>query len=79
MNENVINLDGKIDSEALRSLRSGETHLYMDRRGINVLVDWPELIEQQIPADYLATNFVPCPKPLVAGRAVCFVRKDAQP
>jgi hypothetical protein len=79
MNENVINLDGKIDSEALTRLRSGETHLYMDKRGVNVLVDWPELIEQQIPADYLAANFTPCPEPMVAGRAVCFVRKDAEP
>jgi len=40
-NQNVINLDGKIDSMALRSLKSGGVFSYIDAQKIDVLVDWP--------------------------------------
>lgn len=41
-NQNVYNLDGKIDHEALRYNAKGEILDYIDKKNINVLIEWKE-------------------------------------
>jgi len=43
--QNVVNLDGKIDAEALKSLRENRLGAYVERERIDVLVDWPENLQ----------------------------------
>jgi len=44
-NDNTVNLDGKLDPLALRSLRNSSIHIYALRRGVNVIVDWRRGVE----------------------------------
>ena len=42
-NQNVVNLDGKIDPKAQYSMRHGGIRTYIDSQRIDVLVDWPAM------------------------------------
>ena len=42
----VVNLDGKVNHEAMRALRSGTIDQYILDRGIEILIDWPEYLEK---------------------------------
>ena len=44
-NENVYNLDGKIDYNAYISLSKGEILKYIDREKIDVLIEWKEALQ----------------------------------
>jgi hypothetical protein len=53
--EDVVNLDGKVNSAALRARRAGATHRYLLRADVDVMVDiatpaparlgWPQVAE----------------------------------
>ncbi len=74
---NVVNLDGKLNNDALKAQMNHTLAQYLDREGINVLVDWPGYIHDNLPADYLARQWETCPQPLVASGAICMVRKSS--
>ncbi len=40
--DRVVNLDGKVDGRALEARLAGRLPAYVDERGIDVLVDWPD-------------------------------------
>jgi hypothetical protein len=44
-NENVVNLDGKMNSAALRHIRTGALGRYIEETDVRVIVDWIEQFE----------------------------------
>jgi hypothetical protein len=44
----VVNLDGKVNHEALRALQSGTIDEYIIGRGIEYLIDWPVYLEMNL-------------------------------
>ena len=40
---NVINLDGKVNYEALKARKADDLGSYINQRGINYIADWPDL------------------------------------
>ncbi len=56
-NPNVVNLDGKVNSHALSYLKENEISRYIDQEGIDVLVDWPSYIFNNIEKNYLDENW----------------------
>lgn len=56
-NENVVNLDGKLDYAALDCLERNRIDRYIDSRRIDLIVDWPKYINRIDPT-YLRRNFV---------------------
>ncbi|WP_069470413.1 hypothetical protein [Candidatus Marithrix sp. Canyon 246] len=74
-NSNVVNLDGKIDFDALKYLEKGELKRYLDIEQISVIVDWPGYIYGVLGKEYLDKSWKPCPKEIPNGVSLCFVRK----
>ena len=71
---NVVNLDGKMNDDALRADQVHQLDAYLDRSKINVLIDWESLMRYHLPADYLAAKWKPCPQPMPVPDSTCFVR-----
>lgn len=71
--ENVYNLDGKVNMAALAAAQKGRLPEYIDAQKINVLVDWPGYLET-LPKGYLA-GWEPCPVPTEMPMSVCYRRK----
>lgn len=44
LRDRVVNLDGKVDPRALAAIRAHALREYVDRRGVEVVVDWPEYV-----------------------------------
>ena len=76
---NVDNLDGKLNGDALKALKDRSMAAYLDKVGIDVLVDWAGYIEENLPADYLGQVWKPCPYPMYPGGGVCLVRRTYSP
>ena len=74
-NRNVENLDGKLNGPALQATRKHALPEFLDREGVDVLIDWPSLIRLNLPPDYLARFWEPCPVPVGQTESVCFMRK----
>lgn len=72
---NVVNLDGKMNDQALELDHQHRLDDYLDSSKINVLVDWESLMRYHLPANYLAAKWQPCPQPMPIAESVCFVRK----
>ncbi len=72
---NVVNLDGKMNDDALRASHTGQLDGYLDRSGVDVLVDWKALIHYHLPAGYLASEWKVCSQPMPIADSVCFERK----
>lgn len=77
-NPNVVNLDGKIDSRALLYASQGRLSDYIDERGIDVLVDWKELLESALPAEYVARVWRSCEGRIENGVSVCLERRGRE-
>ncbi len=75
-NRNVENLDGKLNGPALQATRRHALPQFIDREGIDVLVDWPSLIHVNLPDDYLSRSWVPCPAPVGQTESICLMRKQ---
>ncbi len=76
-NENVSNLDGKVDASALRHLRSRSMARFLDDEKIDVLIDWRSYVYSHIDRDYLESRWVIYPEKVPGDLSVCLVRKDA--
>jgi len=44
LNEGTINLDGKVDGDALRWGRAGHLECYLQAKGVTTIIDWPDMI-----------------------------------
>ncbi len=73
--ENVSNLDGKVDGAALRHLRAGTMDRHLDEERIDVLIDWPNYIYPNIDRQYLEDEWEAFPKEVPGGESICLVRK----
>ena len=82
-NNNVINLDGKINYDIHKLEKTNETlTAYLDRENIDVIIDWSIyiywlfLIPEETKAHFLA-KWKPYPHKVPDGKTGCFVRKDS--
>jgi len=73
--ENVYNLDGKIDQDALRYARDIGIEKYIELRNIEVLIEWEYWINK-IDKKYLGNNWKLYSRDIGDGRTMCFVRRD---
>lgn len=74
-NSNVYNLDGKIDNNALMAIKNKRMHNYIEDQGIDVLVDWPSYIYNNIDSNYLKINWVSFPERITNNASICLVRR----
>ena len=72
-NQNVINLDGKVDAQALYARTHGGIGTYIDSQHIDVLVEWPEF-QKSLLAGYKAGEWRLCEQQ-PAGKSRCYERK----
>jgi hypothetical protein len=73
-NRNVVNLDGKINQDALAALRQGTLADFIDAQNIRYLADWPGIVGT-LPAAYLARAWVACPVQTPDAQILCLARK----
>jgi len=74
-NQNTINLDGKVNSQALRALRTKTLERYIDEAHIDVIIDWPEAIHGSLNEQWL-TGWQPCVRQ-PADKSICLIRRGA--
>lgn len=70
---NVMNLDGKLNQDALNIHTADGLDRYLDTQRIQVVIDWPSYLDK-LGMPYLHHEFEPCPPPL-ENTSLCFVRK----
>jgi len=75
-NPNVENLDGKLNAGALRAARTHTLGQFIDKEGINVLIDWPSYFDQQLTPEYLAAEWQPCAKAPPNPQDICYIRRS---
>ena len=73
----AINLDGKVNAEALAHIERDDLASYLDQEGINVIVDWPSYLMGHLPMDYAVAHWQPAPLEIPNGMTACFVRKGS--
>jgi hypothetical protein len=73
--ENIINLDGKMDNEALKSIASGNIESYIDKMNVDVLIEWKDFILILLNQEYLANHWDLFDDDIGDGRTVCYMRK----
>lgn len=78
-NENVINLDGKVNQPALLALRDKRIEDYLDAEKIDYVIDWAGVIEGLMPRAYPNGDWVKCPKPVNNLETICVMRRGAKP
>ncbi len=77
-NPNVVNLDGKVNQQALKHFQNGTIQKYIDLEQIDILIDWPQIIHQEInDPEWLNENWEPCtpPVPDDVQNTLCLQRK----
>ncbi len=72
---NVVNLDGKVDGQALAFLERGRLDQYVDQERIDVLVDVGYLFTKHFDRHWLATAFRPCDVPMTVPGSRCYQRR----
>ncbi|MDX1615910.1 MAG: hypothetical protein R3300_16465 [Candidatus Promineifilaceae bacterium] len=72
-NSNTVNLDGKMNAEALAYRQAGNIEHYIEREGIDVLIDWKSVLAT-LEHDWLRRNWQPCPD-FHSDFALCLVRR----
>lgn len=73
--ENVINLDGKVNVEALEAMRTKTVEAYLDRARIDYVVDWEGVVLGLTGEAVPSGRWVRCPEPVGNSLTVCFMRK----
>jgi hypothetical protein len=73
-NARVVNLDGKINADALSAAAGGRLPEYVDTRGITYLVDWPGILAI-LPQEYLNARWNRCGRPTPDPLVECLVRR----
>ncbi len=76
--ENVINLDGKMDNDALKSFSNKGIDTYIDSRNINVLMEWKDFMPVLFKKEYLEKYWRVFTDDIGDGRTICYVRKELQ-
>ena len=82
-NNNIINLDGKMNYDIHELAQKKESlSAYLDRENIDIIIDWGWIIRlyffspEENKAHFFA-NWKPYPHKVPDGRTFCFVRKDS--
>jgi hypothetical protein len=75
-NDNVRNLDGKINGEALRATRARKLGEYLDEARIEVLIDWPEVLRANLEETSLQNHWVECKTQPPIHQSLCLRRMD---
>jgi len=75
-NDNVINLDGKVNSRALKALQTNSIEKYIDAVDIAVIIDWGPYIHRYLREQWLTDYWQPCARQ-PANDNVCLLRKSA--
>ena len=73
--ENIINLDGKMDNDALISIENGNIESYIDKMNVEVLVEWKDFISNLLSQEYLEKYWNLYDDDIGDGRTVCYIRK----
>lgn len=73
-NENVVNLDGKVNYQALDASERHQLEQYIDGKKIRVLVDWPSYIAVMKPA-YRAAYWQSCELSVPDNVTLCLERQ----
>jgi hypothetical protein len=73
-NENVVNLDGKVNVAALRAMRERRVEQYLDEAGIDFVVDWRGVIEGLLPGALASGRWSICPADVGARETICIMR-----
>ena len=73
-NDNVINLDGKVNSETISYLKSKQMDLYLDKKNIQILFDFPLNFNAFSSNSYLRDNWRICEKTIP--EYWCYQRKN---
>lgn len=74
-NANVINLDGKVNVDALKAMRNKRVEEYVDAEGIDYVIDWQGVIEGLMPRAMKSGEWVRCPLPVGNKETICVMRK----
>jgi len=74
-NANVINLDGKVNQAALLALREKRVEEYLDRAGIDYVIDWEGVIKGLMPRAMESGQWVRCPRPVGNLETICVMRR----
>jgi hypothetical protein len=75
--ENVVNLDGKMNSDALAALRSGTLDEYLAHDRIDVMIDWPEQVALYISPERLREHWTRCTHEVPDSPMACWQRRPA--
>ena len=73
--ENIINLDGKMDNDALISIENGNIESYIDKMNVEVLIEWKDFIPNLLSREYLEKYWDLYDNDIGDGRTVCYIRK----
>lgn len=73
-NPNVINLDGKVNVAALAAMRAKRVEDYVDRAGIDYVIDWEGVITGLMPGAVESGAWVRCPLPVGNTETICVMR-----
>lgn len=78
---NVYNLDGKMDNVVKKYLASGNFDRFIDSTGINVIIDWNEIVnwfvKNCLKESYLTNNWMVYSNNIGDNHTVCLVRKNS--
>ena len=74
-NENVINLDGKVNVDALAAMRAKRVEEYIDAERIDYVIDWEGVIEGLMPRAMASGEWVRCPLTVGNKETICVMRK----
>lgn len=74
-NRNVVNLDGKVNVDALAAMRAKRVEEYVDRAGIDYVIDWAGVIDGLMPRAMTSGEWVRCPLPVGNKETICVMRK----
>lgn len=76
-NENVINLDGKVNVAALAAMRAKNVEAYLDAAKIDYVIDWQGVIEGLMPRAMASGQWERCPIPVGNKETICVRRIGA--
>ncbi len=74
-NANVINLDGKVNVDALAAMREKRVEEYVDAERIDYVIDWQGVIEGLMPRAMQSGQWTRCPLPVGNKETICVMRK----
>lgn len=75
--ENVVNLDGKMNFDALEYAKQNKLTDYFDSAEINILMEWQEVFTN-IDSTYLSTKWIQYSKKVPDNKSIVFIRKKIE-